>query len=467
MKQIRNIVWILVPLLLAVFAVVERLRFLMISGKHLPVTGDEALAKLMAGAIAAGERPLLFWGTPYQFPLESYLLSPVIDLLPATALGARMVFAFLAALSVAGFLWLARLVFPAGSRWPVLLLVICPSTYVLTLQSAYFIPQHTLTMMFAFLLPLGVVMAVRSQKLSLVWTGVTGLVAGIALSTHFLSLPIVAATSMVLFVAGSFRKGIYRGLVFFPAFVIGLLPYLFTYKAAAQTATEVTGKHSLIEAVKRLFSPVLWDNLTPLLGFDVVFFPEPVRFHWGGFFPTLVTPLLCGFWLLLGYATFLSARRFLVKAFSERKLQLSVQDLFVGAVWASLLAFCFSTRGEAQQYRYLLPAAWAFPFLVGFVYTVSGTRVRAVLGCAVVCLAALNVAHTYKAIGIWQIPGHAAQKADLHGIKRVVRYMNKQKIDTCYATFWTAYRMTHKTKKHITCDQPFNGVTRVGKKPPQ
>lgn len=457
MKPSLGKVGILLAVSLVLFAVAERLRFLHISTTRLPVTGDEALAKLKAAAIAEGERPLLFWGTPYQFPLESYLLSGAIEWLPPTALGARVLLAALALASVFGFLLLARLAFPAGRRWPVLLLLLFPSTYVITLQSAYFIPQHTMTMVFFLVLPLGAYMASKAGQFHLLWAAVTGVLAGLALSTHLLSLPIVAATSILIFVGSNLRQSILRIAAFLPAFALGLLPYLAVYGEASEMAGTVHGSHSPIEAVENFFSPVLWSNLTPLLGLDVVLFPEPVRLHWRGYVPALVTPLLFGFWLLLGFATYLSAKRIFLSLKNHRKLKLTLHDLFVGAIWASLLAFCFSTRAEPQQFRYLLPAAWCFPFLFGVVYTASSAHFRAVLGSIAVFLAVLNVAHTREVMDTWKKPGYAAQAADLQSLDRVIAYLDEEQIRICYATFWIAYRITFETSKRITCDQPFNG----------
>ena len=457
MNRSSRIIWVLLSVAIALCAVAGRVYFLLISARHLPVTGDEALAKLKAMAIAAGERPLLFWGTPYQFPFESYLLSVFIDFLPSTAFGARVILALLALLGVGGFVWLARRVFPAGSRWPVILLILLPSTYVMTLQSAYFIPQHTITMVFCMLLSVGVVNASRNPGQSLGWIAMTGGCAGLALSTHFLSLPVVAATFLVVIVTSDIRLGVRRALFFLPPFILGLLPYLLTYEAASEMAATVTGRHSPDRAFLRFFSPVLWNNLTAVLGFDVVLLPEPMRRHWSGYTPFLLKPLLLGFWVLLGWATFLSSRRLFRSFKSEGRLTLSVHELFVATMWAALLAFCFSVRGEAQQYRYLLPAAWTFPFLFGVVYTACNSRARIFLGSVAVLLVVLNVAHTSKVMSLWQNRGYVANTAHLFDLSSVEDYLEDQQLKTCYATFWIAYRITYRTERRIICDQPFNG----------
>jgi len=56
---------------------------------HMPATSDESNAALMAKEIAAGQRPLLIFGQPYQFPLDSYLQAPLVRLMPRNAWGAR------------------------------------------------------------------------------------------------------------------------------------------------------------------------------------------------------------------------------------------------------------------------------------------------------------------------------------------------------------------------------------------
>ena len=68
--------------LVILVAIGLRIAFTWTSLELLPATSDEASSVLLAKDIASGERPLLFSGQPYQFPLESYLMAPFIDWMP-------------------------------------------------------------------------------------------------------------------------------------------------------------------------------------------------------------------------------------------------------------------------------------------------------------------------------------------------------------------------------------------------
>ena len=58
---------------------------------NLPPSADESISQLLADSISRGEKyPLLFFGQPYQFPLEAYLMSVFSEMLPNDAFGARI-----------------------------------------------------------------------------------------------------------------------------------------------------------------------------------------------------------------------------------------------------------------------------------------------------------------------------------------------------------------------------------------
>jgi len=62
---------------------------------NMPATDDECIIALQAKQISRGEFSLLMLAQPYLFPLEAYLMAPVVNLLPHTAFGVRvMAFGF-------------------------------------------------------------------------------------------------------------------------------------------------------------------------------------------------------------------------------------------------------------------------------------------------------------------------------------------------------------------------------------
>ena len=103
-------------LCLFITAIFLRLVFLWISLTNLPVTSDEASSVLLAKMISRGEFPLLFLGQPYQFPIESYLMAPLVEWMPRSPFGARYQMIILGLLAVWGFILIARTAFSKGVR---------------------------------------------------------------------------------------------------------------------------------------------------------------------------------------------------------------------------------------------------------------------------------------------------------------------------------------------------------------
>jgi len=84
-------------------AILLRVLFMYTSLYHLPVTTDEAMNVLAAKQIWGGAWLILLPGVPYLFPLESYLLSPLVDWMPRNTVGIRYLPFILGSISVIGY----------------------------------------------------------------------------------------------------------------------------------------------------------------------------------------------------------------------------------------------------------------------------------------------------------------------------------------------------------------------------
>jgi 4-amino-4-deoxy-L-arabinose transferase-like glycosyltransferase len=437
--------------LTAIFAIGFLLRafFFLVSIEHLPTTSDEALSLLMARAIREGARPLLFWGTPYQFPFESYLIAPFVELLGHRAFAARIVLAVLGSLSTIGFYILLRKTYKAP---PLLasLLVIFPSAYLLTLQAAYFIPQYTATATWAWVLPLMAAPVLSTEKRHPLFCIGSGLLAGFALSNHLLSLPLVAAVAVAICLGNSAKSLVKRSLLFLPSLLIGLIPYIAVYPTVKEAALTVHGSYPLLEGVKRFFQSAMNENLQVVIGPELSLFPDYA--HAGGLF-TQASPLILGlFWLTLILATLIRLR-VMLNRWSWPSLKL--QDIFVLTTWLALFAFALSKRGIAGEYRYLLPVAWCFPFLVATVLMRLSGKIQLVANSVATVLLLINVFNSFYIIHNWRKP-ILAEHQDLRHIGKLKRYLNKRGIQHCFASFWHVNRITFETNRRITCSQPFN-----------
>lgn len=444
-------------LLLAAGAVITALAlravFFYTSVSHMPTSTDEAVAALMAKAIFHGARPLLFWGAPYQFPLESYLMAPFWPLLDTNAFGARVVPAILGAFSIFGFWLLICRAFEPKHRWPGILLILLPSAYLTTLQTAYFIPQYTMTLVYAWVIPLLTVSVLRSER-ALIQLLLLGFICGMALANHLLSLPLVAVTTVAVCLGSSFGSAVRNTILYLISFTLGLAPYLATLGRAKSSAGTVTDNFPISTAFSRLFSGLPNQVLEVVLGFNLTLFPDLDRAS--GIIGFLSVPGLYLFWAVLMFCSCISLYQFCVRSWKARWPTLSIYDVFVGTAWACIMAFVISKRSRPDEYRYLLPLAWTLPMLVSYAYAASAKHLRYIIGAFAVILALMNAANTLKLIDTWRSPNFASGLPELQDIAPVISFLQQQDISHCYASFWLVNRITYETDEAITCSQPYN-----------
>ena len=90
-----------------------------------------------------GRFPLLVMTIPYLFPIESYVAAPFARWLPRNAFGARIVAHLLGYISVLLSLLILARWRKLKEVWPVVLLVLIPSSFQLVLESAYARPGYS------------------------------------------------------------------------------------------------------------------------------------------------------------------------------------------------------------------------------------------------------------------------------------------------------------------------------------
>ena len=440
--------------IVALTAVALRAFFFYTSVVFLPTTTDEAAAMLLAKSIAAGkETPLLFWGQPYQFPIEAYLLSIFQHLLPRDAFGARVVFAVVASFSIIGFCLTYKTISERGNYWPGLLLVLVSSPYLLTLQSAYFIPQYTMMLTFFWLILFLTALVIQNRN-DLILILTLGLCCGLSLSNHLLILPFVLAVSLVVCVSDSFKRAMKSSFFYVLGFLLGLSPYLASLAKTKDYASSITGSYSMAEAFERFLSPLISKNLATVFGFNLCLFPDYQI--WRGLFPYLAKPGMFVFWSFLSIVTLIRVYKLILTLIKNRWPVLSINDVVVGTSWLCLMAFSFSTRGRDTEYRYFLPLAWCFPFILSYLFAISLKYFRYLLSSLALAFVCINFAQTLKLISIWTQPAFAAKAPDMPEIKPVIEYLDEGGISYCYASFWFAYRFTYETDERLICSQQYN-----------
>lgn len=442
----------LIGLILIVTALALRLLFLYTSLTNLPVTSDEASSVLLAKMIARGELPLLFIGQPYQFPIESYLMAPFVEWMPRSPLGARYQGLILSTIAFGGFLLIIRTAFLDGARWPALLLICFPSAYFLIYQAAYAPPQYSISLTLAWVSIFAVLRSRQSSRAS-IYLAVAGLSCGLAVSNHLLTITISAGVFALVLCSGSFRKSFWGSVLFTVCCLIGALPYILAILFVPGAYHNLPISMKLVDAMTRMIVPGLSITLPGAMGVNPIVFPDLGGYlDWSSSLPSLFA-ILYGILFIS-----LSIQRIIIFStdlLSRKWPRFELVDLALISSLLTLWVFA-SHLTSSSFYRYMLPAVWCFPFLVGHAFTSFTGRFRTFVGAAAICLALFNIGVTLHLIREWSDHEKLAIYSQTPQIKELIDTLQEKEITHCYATFWLAYRITFETDEEIICSLPYN-----------
>lgn len=432
-----------------------RAGFFGISLAHIPPSSDESISALQAGQIARGEEfPLLMMAQPYLFPIEAYLAAPLARALPHTALGARLVPALLCLLALGIGLRLLRRWGGWRETWPGLLLLLFPSTYLLTLQSAYFLPGYASLMLFSLLALFLAELRPATARGQVLAAAGAGLIGGLACSGTLLAAPFAAGAAAVAAFGASWRETLRRMVACGAAFAAGTIPYHLAKRLLPGAHAAVSDARSFGEALKWLWEPGLTYTLPSAMGIRAPNFPDNPDAVC--LLPSAVK-LFAPLWLaLMIAATIACAWRLIRRCIRERRLTIETADAFVAAAWACLVLYLLSKRGMSHAFRYLVPGVLAFPFIVAFLYRISGRAARVALGAVAAALALLNVATAAALMQRWSAPRFAANEASLYDIRPVLEFLRSSGLRTGYASYHLAYRLTYVSNGEFLCAQYYN-----------
>lgn len=450
---------LLLVFLVLVAGVGIRLAMITTSLQHIPVTTDEAIVVLLGKRVAEGERPLFIMAQPYQFPLESYLQSLLVQRMPRSAFGARYLGFMGGAVTLLLLLCIAWRLAPPERAWPMLGLILLPSAYLLMAQFGYPLPGYNVALVCAFLavfLALSVPdkEQVKGLVKPLAVVFLVGVFGGLAFTGNMLTVSLVLPALFTALV----RSGFLRLFAHLPALAlgtfVGLIPYLAGILAHPDAQKAVAGTRSLAEALERTWSPILAFTIPRGLGVAPAVFPDShVQLKLG---QSLVPYVGIFFGAVLVAVTLIRIWHLLRQTMEGKWPAFSGYDIFMAASWAGIAAFALSSRANSDSFRYLVPVFFCFPFLLGCLFAHAGRLLRLALGGIAAFLMMLNVTTALALIPHWKEPSFGPQIMNVPDMEPALDYLRTQSIQYCVASHWAAYRASFLTDEDIICGQPVN-----------
>ncbi|MBU0715900.1 MAG: hypothetical protein KJ964_11140 [Verrucomicrobia bacterium] len=456
MKNVRKIFSFNVLLICAgLLALGLRLYLYWVGGHTIPVTTDEAQTVLQALDIRAGKWPLLFMAQPYMFPVEAYWMAPLVDLLPRTALGMRVLVLIEGFVFVGLSLMILRRMGGWREVWPGILLVLFPSVYLVMNQTAYSQPTYNS----AFILALAAVWLVmrldrvpQRKDFGLAVAG--GFFATMAFSNAMTSIALIAPLILVA-AWNSVGRGRWLRLPgYFLGGAVGLIPYLAALWKFPGAHGSVAATFGWSDAFGRLWVPAVARTLPVTFGWRACLFPDNSKqLDWGGWGYT-VFPYIFIFLLVLAAGMALAL---LWRKFSEKRyLSLGAMEWALGATILSLILFALSRRADDCAYRYLAPVVVVFPFLMLGLYRALPRAGRLFTGGLVLVFVLYNIATSIRLPREWRHPDFARNIVAAPDLKPALAVLHEHGIGHAVASHWAAYRIGFEAGGTVVCSQPAN-----------
>ncbi len=444
--------------LLVIAAIGLRLVFFVVSCIHVPPTGDEGILMLQAKHIwQTGEMPLLFWAQPYTFPLESYLNAPLTGILPNDAFGARFLFWAWGLLALVLALLIMRKLGSLRETWPGHLLLLFPSVYLLTIQSAYAPPSYPsfIGLMLAAIYFANLSRETITGKRRLIWVLLSGISGGLACSVTLLATPVLLALGLFYGMGGKFWRSIRDSLLFCASAFLGLLPYIWAKISIPGAYVAVSGYRSVHDTLAKIWLTAIQYTLPGSFGIRYPYFPDLTKKPASSFsgltevFPWLWLALFCAVVILGGCRLYKNTR-------NSGWPRLDRAHIFTIIAVCDIVLFGLSNRAMSHSYRYLLPAVMSFPFQLAYLYKHSRKPLQFMLAGIGVFLVFINVVHSYKLIAAWRQPHFARVYADAPSVQPVIDFLDRQGITYAYGSWFSSHRITYATDSRIISGQYYN-----------
>ena len=429
---------------LIALAVIVRLPF-WVEALRLPVDGDTAIVGLMA---RDGKLSPTFWGQPYGSPLDAWVAAPFVAVFGDTPLAVRLP-VFLLGLALVPLAWaLARRLHPAAAG-PAALLLACPPAYLLLL-SALPPPVYPTTLALLGLLLLGALRLADDGRVCLTAFSAWGLLAGLAVWTHLVSLAIVVPTALWLaWRARRARLGVALAVL---GLLAGSAPW-WTRLAGDPSATTVvslTGDGDATWNHLRGLLPRLHEPLLGLLGAHTPTTADDPLNHVG--LPVAGQVALALLYVLgLLRAVRIARRAWLTGGDVGRRTVCAVGLLGVCAL-LTIVAFPWPLRSGPETIRFLTPAALPLAVLVAWAPAAEGQRRGAWV--MALTLALLHLLPAAQLLGAWR--ASSPERPLLPDCRDVLRLLDERGTRRAWASYDTAWCLTYLSGRRVIASQPWN-----------
>jgi len=420
---------------------------------NMPAVDDECIIALQAKQIARGEFSLLMLAQPYMFPLEAYLMAPVVELLPRTAFGARIMAFSMGLVSLLLGWLIIRKWGSLADVWPGVLLLLFGSPFLLLLQYGIALPGYPSLIFLSTLMTWLAQKWVDSKSIPGGRAVVIGFLGGLCCSVTMLALPVLIMAGAMSALSRNWRLARWTFPLFIAGAFLGFIPNWLARYFCNGVGGDIFRLESWRVALEGLVSPTLTFTLPAALGMGCPVVPGSLdRIE-------ISPPLGLAYgvlWLLLLVVVSLkSLGAGWARLRHDRWLTLDAGLVFAGVSWICLIMFLFSARSASHAYRYLTLIAWAWPFLVGYLYCHSGRLGRWVVGGLTLLILSVNVYNGMAILKRWSDPAFGAQLKS-HDLGAVIRYLDERGIRRAYSVYADAYRLTYATDERIICAQLYN-----------